>query len=194
MKINQSNLISENTADPQLILEAQKENQLALELLVKRYIADSYRLSLQYLKTQIDAEDAVQEVFVKVWRNIKKVDPDKNFKAWLLEVTKNTCLDILKKKKALPFSAFELADGSNPLVDNLISPLASPLELAETASLQGLINKAKSSLPNKYKNILALYYEQGLNLREISEALKVPIDTIKSQHRRALISLKKLIR
>ena len=193
MKINKNNLISEESTDKQLIKQAQKDNHLAVELLVKRYINDSYRFSLQYLKTQVEAEDAVQEVFVKVWRNVHKIDSDRNFKAWLLEITKNTCLDILKKKKVLPFSSFELVDGSNPLMDNLISSEVSPLEAAETASYTRLINSAKNSLPAKYQKVLALYYEQGLNLREISETLKVPIDTIKSHHRRALISLKKLL-
>lgn len=92
----ESNIVT--TSDNELILLAKAGSEQSLETLVKRHLSLVYGTSLRYLGNQDEAEDAVQEVFVKVWRNLKKIDPEKNFKAWVLEIAKNTCLDMLKKK------------------------------------------------------------------------------------------------
>ena len=63
---------------------------------------------------QSEAEDITQEVFVKIWKNIKKFDQNRSFKPWIFQIAKNTSIDFLRKKKSIPFSKFENEEGGNP--------------------------------------------------------------------------------
>jgi len=179
--------------DNELALLAKAGNEQALETLVKRHLSLVYGSCLRYLGNQDEAEDAVQETFVKVWRNLKKIDPEKNFKAWVLEIAKNTCLDIIKKKRAVPMSAFDDENGYNYLAESLVSTDHSPSEAAEQSILGRILNSALEKLSPAYQKVLAMYYKEGLNFREISETLNEPLHTVKSRHRRAVISLRLLL-
>lgn len=183
---------SEQSDIRQLVIQACAGNQQALEVLIKHSLPSVFGLSLRYMKNSYDAEDATQETFVKVWKNLKKFDVQKNFKNWVLEIAKNTCLDILKKKKIIPFSAFDTSDG-NVLAETLASTDPLPLQLTETQILKNAFQKMKTKLAPIYQKILALYYDEGLNFREISNELNEPINTVKSRHRRALLMLKKFL-
>jgi RNA polymerase sigma-70 factor (ECF subfamily) len=179
--------------DNELILLAKAGNEQAFETLVRRHLSVVYGSCLRYLVDQDEAEDAVQETFVKVWRNLKKIDPQKNFKAWVLEIAKNTCLDILKKKQAVPMSAFENEDGYNYLAESLVSSDRSPAETADQSILSRILNSALEKLSPAYQKVLAMYYKEGLNFREISETLNEPLHTVKSRHRRAVIGLRSIL-
>mgnify|MGYP001575165755 FL=1 len=108
-------------------------------------------------------------------------------------MAKNTALDFLKKKKAVPFSSFEKEDGKNVLIETLAAKSASPQRASELLEDKKTFKKAIGRLSVKYKTVLSLYYYQYLNFREISEVLKEPINTIKSRHRRGLAELKKVM-
>lgn len=183
----------ENFLDSELIIKAQSGNQQALELLIQRFLPGVFNLCLRYMQDSFDAEDAAQEAFVKVWKNLKKFDANKSFKNWVLEIAKNTCLDILKKKRVIPFSAFETEDGTNSLTETLASGRFGPFELAEQSSLKNTLQELLKKLSPVYQKVLSLYYEQELNFREISQELDEPLNTVKSRHRRALIMLRKFL-
>jgi RNA polymerase sigma-70 factor, ECF subfamily len=177
----------------ELVLLAQTGNDQALEELVKINLPAVYRLCLGILHDEDLAQDAAQDAFVKVWRNLKKIDPQGNFRGWVMEIAKNTSLDYLKKKKATPFSAFETEDGANALLETVASDSASPAELAENSLLRELLDKATSRLSPAYQKVLNLYYQKGLNFREISEEISEPLHTVKSRHRRAISNLRLIL-
>jgi len=185
--------MNENVTDNELVLLAQVGNDKALELLVKRYLSPVYGASLRFLGNGDDAEDATQETFVKVWRYIKNVDLQKNFRAWVMEIAKNTCLDIIKKKRTVPMSAFEDENGDNFILDTTVSTLESPIEATERSLASRLLNAAMEKLSPAYQLVLSLYYRDGLNFREISEKTNEPLHTIKSRHRRAVINLRQIL-
>jgi RNA polymerase sigma-70 factor, ECF subfamily len=186
-------MIAETMPENELILMAKTGNDRALGMLIRRHLSAAHGLCLRYLSNNDDAEDAVQEVFVKVWRNLHKIDPQKNFRAWTMEIAKNTCLDILKKKRTVPMSAFESEDGSNNFIESLESTCPSPIEMAEHSMLKRILDAATGKLSPAYQKVLNLYYGQGLNFREISETLNEPLHTIKSRHRRAIINLRLIL-
>lgn len=165
----------------------------ALRLLIDRYLKSLYNFVYQYVGNADEAEDVVQEVFVKVWKNLKKFDRSRSFKTWIFTIAKNSALDVLKKKKTIPFAAFEDEQGHNALVANLTDESLLPNELLERADIAGVLQKTVEKLPSADRVILFLYYHDGFNFREIAEALEEPLDTIKSRHRRALLRLKKLL-
>src|SRR3989344_8818925 len=179
--------------DHELISSYKKGDEKSFEILVGRYMNAIYGFVYKYVNSQAVAEDITQEVFLKVWRNAKKVDKNKNFKSWLYTIAKNTALDHLKKKKSIPFSQFETAEGKNILIDILADKALLPDKASQLSELKNTFMAAIKKLSKKYSTVLSLYYYQYLNFREIAEVLQEPINTIKSRHRRGLILLKELV-
>jgi|SRR3989344_734160 len=179
--------------DHQLIERYIKGDQKSFEILVMRYTDLLYRFVLGYVKDTQMAQDIVQSVFLKVWRNVKKIDKTKNFKSWIYTIAKNTALDVIKSKKAIPFSNFEDEKGRNILTEKLPDVSLLPDKMAMIKENNHIFKQAIGQLSSKYQEVLTLYYYQYLNFREIAEELKESINTIKSRHRRGLLMLAKVI-
>jgi len=179
--------------DEQLIVEYLVGNEKSLEILIKRYLKPIYSFAYRYVGNSQDAEDITQEVFVKIWRNLEKFDQQKSFKTWIFSIAKNTSIDCLRKKRAIPFSNFENQEGENLLTEKLADPSPLPNEIFERAGIAQMLNSAIQQLSPKYRMVLFFRYNDHFNFREIAEALGEPLNTIKSRHRRALILLKKLV-
>ena len=185
--------MNKNPLEKQLITDYLDGNQEALEILIRQYLKPIYSFISRYVGSGQEAEDITQEVFVRVWRNLKKFDQNKSFKTWIFSVAKNASLDFLKKKKAIPFSEFDTEEGENRLTDTLADPSPLPLELLEKAGMAKILNVAMEKLSPQYRMVLFLRYNDHFNFREIAESLGESLNTVKSRHRRALIKLKKLI-
>ena len=180
-------------SDSQLIADYLGGDEKSLEVLFGRYLKPIYSFTYRYVGGGQDAEDVAQEVFVKVWRNLKKFDQQKSFKTWVFSIAKNTAIDFLKKKKAIPFSEFENDEGENMITETLADPSPLPSELLEKAGMAQVLNAAMDKLSPKYRMVLFLRYNDHFNFREIAESLDEPLHTITSRHRRALIKLKELL-
>lgn len=202
----------QNYSDLQTIIDYLKGDEKSLEILIRRYFKMIYSFIYRYVGDAQDAEDITQEVFVKVWRNLKTsatrlskgFDPSKgSFKTWIFSIAKNSCVDFLKKRKTIPFSRFFVRGGSaiggdadngdNLLIDTLADPSPLPQEILEKADLARMLNSIMEKLPSKYRMILFLRYNDHFTFREISESLGEPLNTVKSRHGRALVMLKKFL-
>ena len=180
-------------SDQQLIANYLAGDEQSLELLIRQYLKPIYSFVSRYVGNGQEAEDITQEVFVRVWRNLKKFDQNKSFKTWLFSIAKNASLDFLKKKKAIPFSEFDTEEGGNRITDTLADPSPLPLELLEKAGMARMLNEAMEKLSPQYRMVLFLRYNDHFNFREIAESLNEPLNTVKSRHRRALVMLRGLI-
>lgn len=179
--------------DQQLVADYIAGDEKSLEILIKRYLKPIYSFICRYVGNSQDAEDITQEVFMKVWRNLKKFDQQKSFKTWIFSIAKNSSIDWLKKKKTIPFSNFENEAGENLLTKRLVDPAPLPYELLERAGISEIVNKAMNQLTPQYRMVLFLRYNDHFTFREIAEVLGEPLNTVKSRHRRAIILLKKLL-
>ncbi|MDD4624962.1 MAG: sigma-70 family RNA polymerase sigma factor [Candidatus Paceibacterota bacterium] len=179
--------------DADLIKQYLKGDEKPLEILIKRYLRPVYGLAFSYSRNQADADDITQEVFVKVWRHIKKFDCEKSFKAWLFTIAKNTSLDFLKKKRAIPFSVFENENGYNFVADSLASQSPSPLQEAEKKEAKSFVSSAIKHLSSNYQKIIFLRHDKDMTFQEIADFLGESINTVKSRYRRAIINIKKII-
>ncbi len=184
----------ENYKDQKLIYNyLKKGDEKSLEILIRRYLKPIYGFAYRYVGNAQGAEDITQDVFVKVWKNLKKFDQDRNFKAWIFTIAKNTSLDFLKKKKAMQFSDLENESGENALVEKFIDSSPLPDEFLEQKGIREIFIKAVGKLFSKYRKVLLLRHEENMTFREIAETLGEPLNTVKSRHRRAVILLKKLL-
>lgn len=166
--------------DQQLVAEYLRGDEKSLEFLIKKYLGPIYSFTYKRVGNAQDAEDITQEAFMKAWRNLKKFDKQKEFSTWLFSIAKNTCIDFLRKKKALLYLEIIKEPGENDR------------NLQQIDIIQ-LLSSTTNKLIPKYQTVLSSYYEDNLNFREISEKTGESINTVKSRYRRAILTLRKSI-
>lgn len=178
--------------DKQLIAEFLDGSDEAFEELVNRHLQSIYNFLYQFTQDRDSLDDLTQETFIKVWKNIRKFDPEKNFRTWLFAIAKNTAYDFLKKKKTIPFSFFENSEGDSPL-ENISEENPLPDEILQRQDLEKELDQKLQELPDNYRIILLMRYKDDFSLQEIAEILNLSYNTVKSQHARALANLKKIL-
>lgn len=178
--------------DQQIITEYLKGNEAAFSLLVGKYTQPIFSFIFQLVGNQAVAEDLTQECFVKVWKNLSRYNQTASVKTWIYIIARNTAYDYLKKKKEVTFSQFIDDEGNNPLeaIDDE-NPL--PDELMEKKDLAEQIEKKLQQLPANYRVLLLMHYREDFSLSEIALIFGKSYNTIKSQHHRALVSLRKIL-
>jgi RNA polymerase sigma-70 factor, ECF subfamily len=184
------------TADPsindaELVKSFMSGDEGSFAALVDRHVPAVYAFVYRYLGNTDDANDVTQEVFIRVWKHIKKFDTKRNFKTWIFAIAKNASLDFIKRKKPLLFSQIE--EGESDL-DTFLAPYLEsgdlPDRVLERADMKQSLEVALGKLSPGYRTVLAMRYQEHLKFREIADVLGEPIDTVKSKHRRGLALLK----
>lgn len=159
-----------------------------IKRLMNNYGNDVLRISYLYLKDRYLAEDAFQEVFIKVYKNFHMFKKNSSEKTWIMSITINTCRDILRIswfKKIIMLKDIEdnsLIDTNGNVEDKVINKIQNEELLKEVMNL-----------PRKYKEIIILFYYEELSTIEISKTLKLPEGTVRSQLFRARTMLKSKI-
>jgi len=191
-RLQLSKLQSMERTDEQLVADHLGGDKLALDLLIKRYLKPLYNFTFYYLGDEGEAKDTVQESFVKMWRHLKKFDSKRKFKTWIFEIAKNTALDHLKKKKPLTFSRLSppADDEDFNFGDNLSDDSPLQDELLEIEMTREAVLAAIENLPPDYRAVLVLRFADQLDFQELAEVLDRPLNTVKSQYRRAVLMLK----
>ena len=133
-----------------------------IEAIYNRQVSTVYRVCYSYLGNRADAEDATQNVFLRLLRSGASFESDEHEKAWLIRVSANLCKDVLKAsvRKNVP-------------LDAIPEPEAKPQEYDATLDVV-------LSLDEKYKDVVYLYYYEGWSTDQISGALGQPPSTIRS--------------
>lgn len=151
-------------------------DQAAFGMLFDQYKNLVYKTAYLLLDDPYEAEDALQEIFLKVYRALASYQPSKGaFTTWLHRVTVNHCLN--RKRKSNPVvSSLEIVDGA--------SPKSSTMEdrLAEEQVLQAALNR----LSRKLRAVVVLRYFHELSYAEIAQILEIPLGTVQSRLHLAL--------
>jgi RNA polymerase sigma-70 factor, ECF subfamily len=166
----------------QIIIRAKSGDREAFALLFEQYKNLVYKTAYLMLGEATEAEDALQEIFVQVYKSLSGFDPGKaKFTTWLYRVTFNYCLNHRRKKRPL---TLPLEDMSPALRSEF--PGA---ELAEEEVLQQAIGK----LTDRQRAVVILRYFWDLPYAEIAQILDVPLGTVKSRIDLALKTLRKVL-
>lgn len=167
-----------------LVQQAALGETIAFELLTDRYREMLRGLALRMLRSPEDANDAVQETFVRAYRAIAEVDPERPIKPWLSRICSNCCIDMLRTRRHMtePLEAHE---------HRLVAPEADVEDSADESFLRDRIAQALDRLPENYRRILLMRHYQHKDVVEIAEELNKPEGTIKSWLFRARALLRK---
>lgn len=159
------------TEDGQIIYRCLNGDAAAFGLLVDKYKASIYALAYSKLGNFHDAEDVTQEVFIKAFRKLRTLRWWDSFRAWLYAITSNLCKDWIRSRSSRPDGEF-VADQKRDVLDQ------QSVESYREASLRESIRETMDSLPEKYRQVLILYYFGGMKRSEIAGFLGVSIRTI----------------
>jgi RNA polymerase sigma-70 factor (ECF subfamily) len=138
-----------------------------------------------------DAEDVAQEVLIRLWNNRDKVDGAR-LPAWVARVTRNACMDHLRKQRSYRAIVSE-QDGEETLSD-ASDQSPDPRSMLETSDLKGRIEEALGRMEEPYRSVVIMREIQGMAYAEISEALEIPMNTVKTNLHRGRQMLREQLR
>jgi RNA polymerase sigma-70 factor, ECF subfamily len=162
----------------------------AFEALYDRYAAVVFGLALRMLGDRGAAEEAVQEIFWRVWQRLGSFDRSRAFAPWLFGIAHNYCIDELRRRKVRPQPVYE--DDEHPV----LSSIPDETDIGETAILaeqSRTVRDAIDQLPDEQRQALLLAYYGGLTQQEIATRLGNPLGTVKTRMRLGLQKLRTLL-
>ncbi len=178
--------------DIDIVKRALDGEQDAYNILLKKYRGAIYSLVYKMVKNREEAEDLVQETFIKAFSALGTFNAQYAFSTWLFKIASNNCIDFLRKKRLQTMSIdkpTEAKDG--PITKELPDPIINPeAELIDTER-KSIIEIAIDSLPSKYRIAILMRHKEEKSYEEIAEALDVPLGTVKARIFRAREKLKK---
>jgi RNA polymerase sigma-70 factor (ECF subfamily) len=171
-------------ADLALMQRVAANEEAAVAELYDRFGSLVYRMAYQAMPTRADAEDAVQEVFVRLWKTAKRYDPKRAaLVTWVMLISRRHLVDKLRRTQAR-VKASSLEAGQE-------SPKFAPEEVRmEHDERYAALLKKVATLPELQRTVVMRAYLGGQTLRQIGEELDTPIGTIKSALSRALVRLR----
>ncbi len=200
-----------NDLELNIIRKIQAGNIGEFEEIVNRYKDKAMTLAMRILKNTEDAEDALQEAFIKTFRAItdKQFEERSKFSTYFYRIVYNTAIDFYKKQRSKTYNlinideksvneegevtdiaAFELKIDSDHYQ---VSRAFETERLTMEGELQDTVNRYLEQIPEKYSTILTLFYVNDLSHEEISETLKLPLGTVKNRIFRAKDKLKEVM-
>jgi RNA polymerase sigma-70 factor (ECF subfamily) len=171
---------------------ALKGDQSAFAEIVDLYQDKLYHMANRMLNNRHEAEDVVQDTFLRVYKNLDRYDETMKFSTWIYRIATNLCIDRLRKRKPgfsldAETSDHEGLDGYSMLPSDERTPESETL-LSETRQL---IRGAIDTLPAKYKSVMVLRYLEDLSLQEVGDILGMPVTTVKTRVHRGREFLRK---
>nr|WP_294895885.1 sigma-70 family RNA polymerase sigma factor [uncultured Pedobacter sp.] len=168
--------------DDSLILqkfEDEKTRNEAFGLLLKKYQQKVYWHIRRMVLNHDDADDLVQDVFIKVWKNLANFRQDAQLYTWLYRIASNECITFLNKKKAK--NNVSLDELPEQLTDNLNEE-----NYFSGDAIQKKLQKALLTLPEKQKLVFNMKYYDDLKFQEISDVLGTSVGALKASYHLAV--------
>lgn len=175
-------------ADLDLMRRVGENEPEAVAQLYDRFASLVYRLAFQAMPTRADAEDAVQEIFVRLWRTADRYDPKRAaLVTWVMLISRRHLVDRLRRTKAR-VKAVSL-DDKQPHLGGGEADAHSGAAMEQSERFGELMRRV-NKLPDLQRTVVTRAYLGGQTLRQIGEELNTPIGTIKSALSRALVRLR----
>lgn len=177
--------------DKNLIIRCKRYDKTAFVELFKLYQRYLYSICYSYTQNEQDSLDIVQEIYIKIFKNIGNFNINMPFHPWIRRITVNACLNFKRGIKTNVVSLNSKQNDNSEFEETLASDydLENVLERKE---LQQIIKSGLNSLPDNYRLIITLRYFEDLSYQEIADLIHKPLGTIKTDLYRGKAMLKKL--
>jgi len=170
-------------------------DDLAYEILIQRYQQPVYNLVCRLMNDPSDAADIVQEVFLKVFRNIRSFRGGSSLKTWIYRIAVNEAYNHRRwysrhQRQEVPIAPEE---GAQAYADSLADPGRTPFDQALDQETRALVEQALEKLNPKFRAAVVLRDIEDLSYEEIAAVLEISLGTVKSRILRGRESLRKVL-
>ncbi len=171
-------------SEHELISSLKKRSQDAFSYLYDNYSGALYTVVLNIVNDNELANDVLQEVFIKIWKQVESYDALKGrLFTWMVNISRNAAIDVLRSK------GYNNTKKNNELTENQFEFAGIQQTKTDTIGLRKIVHQLKE----EYKVLIELSYFQGYTQDEISKMLNVPLGTVKTRMRTALTQLRQYI-
>ncbi len=177
--------------DEKLVERCLQGDDAAWESIVTTYTRRIYNLSYRYVNRRDEAEDMTQEIFIKVYQNLKSFRADSgSFQSWILKVGRNLIIDHYRQARR-----YQQAGGSEELetLNLKDDTVPNPHRAAEQTEAARFLSEGLQSLPPELKEAVILRDLEGMPYQEMADLLGIPEGTVKSRINRGRLELAKLL-
>jgi len=173
--------------DEEIAFLIQHGNALLFGVLVERYENKFERYARKFLCDKDDINDVLQDIFIKIYINIKNFDANRKFSSWAYRIAHNELVNILKKKerKFLPLIDLDIFLPHNLIKDDFNKN-------NDQQDFKKIVDDYLNQIESKYREPIILYYLQDLSYKEIADIMQIPISTVGIRIKRAKEMLKNI--
>lgn len=197
--LRRSDRLDTFSSEAWLIERAQQQDESAFDQIVELYADKLYNYIVRMLGNSQDAEDVLQEVFLRAYQGLPQFDGRASLSTWLFRIATNLCIDHYRKqeRRVKTVSIYrERADDSEDENEEWEFPdmqTPDPMQAVLDKELQEVVERAVQELSPKLKTILLMYDVEGLSYEEIAQALGIPMGTVKSRLHLARTEIQKKV-
>lgn len=171
-----------------------REREAAFAELFRRYGEKVYRLVFRILHNREDAEDAVQEVFLNIFRKIDTFRGDASLSSWIYRIAANTAFMKIRQRKSRPTLSLELPpdwfEEDGRYVREVVDFSQQADQLARNHELRSLLIAAVNMLPDSFRLVFFMKDIEGMSNQQIANALGLSVAAVKSRLHRARLQLR----
>jgi len=164
-----------------LIERAAAGDMVAFEEIMKHSEQRVMRMTWRMLGNEADARDAAQEVFLRVYKHLKRFKPDQPFFAWVYQITLNVCRDIARKRRQYDTQFTSLENSGNEAAAVIADDHSDAEETLIRVQERELMMKAIASLPERERAAILLRDLEGLSTDEVAHIMNTTATTVRSQ-------------
>jgi RNA polymerase sigma-70 factor, ECF subfamily len=175
------------------VRRAQEGDVRAFEQLFQQYHRGIYNTIYQMTRNEADAADLTQEVFVRAYRALPRLQTPEAFTSWLYRIAVNLSRNWLRDRGRVRVESLELPgdDGEEGNTREIADPSGDPASLTQTQDLRERVQKAVSGLSEDHRTVVTLHHLEGVSVEEIARIMNCSIGTVKSRLSRARDHLKR---
>ncbi|MFH0976684.1 MAG: sigma-70 family RNA polymerase sigma factor [Spirochaetota bacterium] len=167
-------MLNDIYSDEWVVRRVLKGDTESFGIVVKRYQSYIYSIGMRFFRNADDSNDFVQDVFFKVYNELKSFNGKATFRAWLIRIAYNYGINLIKAKKI-----------ESVVFEDSVSGEQTPEQSLVKGELRDKLRSAVDALPDQYRVCVDLYFFMGFKYAEIEEITGYPVNTIKSNVLRA---------
>ena len=173
----------QDVPDDELVRRAQQQDDVAYGELVRRYQRKMYALAYNMTSSKEDAEDLVQDVFIKAYKSLKYFQGNASFYTWVYRIAVNKSINHLKKRNRRTAMSLDSMDEGVERDKHYVELMAreSPFRDADMNEIQEKLNRALQKLSEKHRAVVVLHDIQGVPHEEIAKMLGCSSGTVRSR-------------